>query len=88
MWSIFAEEIEDYDQNVTNAQNNNITSVLVFVGHDLLIVASLVMIGLKDWPLLCNRVRFCYSELSIIVPRLWRQDHVSSRANLTAAGWV
>ena len=59
MWSIFAEEIKEYDENVTNAQNDNINGVLVFVSHDLLIVAPLVIFGLKDWPLLCNRLRFC-----------------------------
>jgi hypothetical protein len=58
MWSIFAEEIKEYDENVTNAQNVNIDSVLVFVSHNLLIVAPLITIGLKDWPLLCNRLRF------------------------------
>jgi len=63
MWSIFTEEIKEYDANVTNAQNDNINSVLVFVSHDLLIVAPLVMIGLQDWSLLCNRLRFCYREL-------------------------
>ena len=47
MWSIFAEEIKEYDENVTNAQNVNIDSVLVFVSHNLLIVAPLVIIGLK-----------------------------------------
>ena len=60
MWSIFAKETKEYDENVTNAQNRNIDSVLVFVSHDLLIVVPLVMIGLGDWPLLCNRLRFCY----------------------------
>jgi hypothetical protein len=58
MWSIFAEEIKEYDENVTNAQNVNIDSVLVFVSHKLLIVAPIVLIRLKDWPLLCNRLRF------------------------------
>jgi len=60
MWSIFEEELKEYGENLTNAQNNNIDKFLVFVSHDLLIVASLVMIDLKDWPLLCNRRRFCY----------------------------
>jgi len=60
MWSIFEEEFKDYGDNLANAQNDNIDKFLVFVSHDLLIVAPLVMIGLKDWPLLCNRLRFCH----------------------------
>ena len=59
MWSIFEGESKQYGQNITNTQKDNIDKFLVFVSHDLLIVAPRLTIGLKDWPLFCNHLRFC-----------------------------
>ena len=37
MWSILADELKKYDEHVTNFQNDNINSVLVFVSRYFLI---------------------------------------------------
>jgi len=84
MWSIFAEEIKEYDENVTNAQNVNIDSVLVFVSHDLLIVAppndrlERLASSLQSSPfLLLRAIRSCPSTLAT-GPRFFSSKYHSS----------
>jgi len=85
MWSIFAEEIKEYDENVTNAQNDNIDGVLVFVSHDFADCGTprndrleRLASSLQSSPfLLLRAIRSCHPTLAI-GPRFFSSKYHSS----------
>jgi hypothetical protein len=68
MWSIYKEEADTYQGAVAEAQKGDADGVLVFVGHNLLIVFSLGLTSSKDRSILRGRRRVHCRKLQEVIP--------------------